>query len=477
MRTTTTIAAMAAGALLLAGCTGNGEEASPEPTDTQQEPEPDEPDDGSDDDADDEKPNDAQDGAAALGEWVEVESSHYFITGAPGLALLSSGEQDMGEIITRGVAAYDEAGSVVWEHSGVRERHNLPEAVAAGEHLALIDTNDDVPMLRGLAWADGTEVWTEQVDEIFQCTQDVSVYTGTEAAVLVDALGEPCAGTEPRTVAYSLDAGSGEVLGLIEATGVVTGTTSPDDSEAWYLQVDGQDVQVHRLVLDSGEAGQDVIAFAEETRGALLGDEVEWHSAWPVSDHEVALLAWAGDDVSLVLADLDSGEARLFDEAAECGRAGAITDPASGTCLVDDGEVATAFDFEGNELWTTEGSTGLTFDGDAAVEPVQVGTERAWLISAGEDLIQARDVRSGSELWAAGAGEGSGMPSAHHPSGAEQVVVGLQHGSPETQVLRLDVETGDELDRRDLTDAWVLGDDHVVAVHADEATLLAFVAE
>lgn len=487
MRIKGTIAAMAASALLLAGCTGNDGEDSPEPDPdgTQEDPAGDDGDEADDEPAEDDAADDdsggedpGAGGPAALSEWVEVEPASYFITGAPGLALLSSGEQDLGEVFTRDVAAYDESGTAVWEHSGVRERHNLPEAASAGEHLALIDTGEGVPMLRGLTWADGAEVWSERVEEMVQCTEEVSVVTGTDSAVLIDALGEPCAGTEPRTVAYSLDAATGEVLGLIEATGSVTGTTSPDGSEAWYLQADGDEVQVHTLLLDSGEAGQDVIAFDDETRAALLGDHVQWHSAWPVSDHEVGLVAQAeGSEAALVLADLDSGESRMFSEAAVCAEPGGLPDPASGTCLVLDESalVNTAYDFEGNELWSAEGATGLSFDGDSVVEPVGVGEEHAWLISSGDDLVQARQVHTGEQLWAAGTGEGSGTPSTYHPPGSAEVVLGIQHGSPQTQVLRLDVETGEELDRRDLTDAWVHGDDHVVAVHADEATLLAFV--
>lgn len=478
MRIRTTMAAAAAAAVLLAGCTGGTEETPnpPEPTGSVPEQDPDAGDDG--DDAPDEEP--PQGGPAALGPWVEIEPSSYFITAAPGRALLSDGDQDLGgEVFTRDVAAYDDQGSVVWQHPQVRELHNLPEAASAGEHLALIDLADEVPMLRGLSWSDGSELWSQRVDGMVQCLEQVSLRAGAQASVLMEALGDPCTGDEPRTVAYSIDAASGEVQGLVEAQGSVTSTRSDDGGQSWYLQVHDEQAQVHRMDLDTGAVDTDVVDFDEDTLAQLLGPDVQMYTMWPVSDHEVALVAWVeADAVLVVLADLDAGNARVFDEAGACGDPLAIVDTPSQTCLVydQDLQVGTVYDFEGNELWQTEGSAGLTLDGITTVESVQLAERRAWLISAGDDIIQAREVRTGAELWSAGSGDGSGVPTSHHPTGAQELIVGIQHGSPQTQVLRLDAATGEELDRRDLTDAWVYGNDHAVAVHADEATLLAFVA-
>lgn len=470
-RTTTSIIAGAA-LLLAAGCATNGSGSdSPEtaaPTEETTEPE-------------DEDPGENGADTLTLGPWVELPARTYFITAGEDRALLATGEQDYGDVITRDVVAVGHDGSDVWAHADVREMNNLPEAVSAGEHLALIDAEAGTPTLRGLAWADGTEQWAHPVSDLLTCTEQVSVQEGRSESVLVDALGPSCDADEPRAVAVSIDAGTGEVRGTLEATGEVTGTTSPEGTQAWYWQMDGGQVQMHSLDLESGQVNTDVIAFDEETRAALTDGEVDMISMWPVSDHQVALQSWQdATDSVLALADLQTGEARMFQEGEPCGHFTASRDVASQTCLVNDdvyedqGESATAFDFEGNELWTIEGSIGLSLDGGPPVEPVEVNGQRAWLVSAGEDLIQARAVQDGSELWFAGAGEGAGVPSTHQVPGTDEVVLGIQHEPPATQVLRLDAQAGEELGRTDVTDAWVHGNTHAVAVHADEATLLAF---
>lgn len=478
MRTPTSsaIAVAAAALLLAAGCTAGtenepGSESADDPV-------------GTDADVDANENGDAADPANpdlpgfTLGEWVQAPPETYFVTGSPGMALLATGEQTYGEVITRDVTAYDAAGEEVWSRADVREFDNLPEAASAGDHVALIDVDNGAPALRGLAWADGAEVWTQPVGDLLTCTDQVSVQQGTHESVLADALGSPCAGAGTRTVAVSIDAATGEVRGEVAAGGEVTGTASPDGSQAWYLQVDGQDVQVHTLELDSGAVGTDVVSFEQDARAPLIEADVEFYSMWPVSDHEVALQSWHGaNESSLVLADLESGEASVFAEGEPCGYFTASRDVVTQTCLVYDEQVrrGTAVDFEGSELWTTEGSIGLSLDGPVTVEPVDVAGDRAWLVSADEDLVQARAVQTGEELWTAGAGEGSGSPISQHPRNTDVLVVAIQLQPPDTIVLRLDAESGDELERQIFTDAWVRGDDHVVAVEADAATLLAFV--
>lgn len=471
-RTGASLVMIAAGALLLAGCTGaEGDEPTPEPTrdgpsapseaeEPEQEPE--------------EEPEEEPTGAATLGEWVELPAQTYFVTATADLALLATGDQSFGEVITRDVTAVDADGQQVWTHTDVRERHNLPEAASAGEYVALIDADGDVTTLRGLTWTEGNQVWEQPVAELFSCTEQASVQPGTPGSVRVDALGEPCAGAEPRAAAASIDAATGEVRGLLEVTGEVTGVSSPDGTNAWYWQMDGNRMQVHSLDLDTGQVGTDVIEFDAETRDALTEGAVEMISMWPVSEHQVALQAWRSTTASvLALADFDTGQARMYPEGQPCGHFAASRDVPSRTCVVED-EGAVAYDFDGNELWNTEGSIGLTLDTGVPVQAVEVDGQRAWLVSVGADLIQARAASTGSQLWAAGAGEGAGSPGSRQVPGTDVIVLGIQRGSPATELLRLDAATGAELDRTGLTDAWVHGNDHAIAVHADEATLLAF---
>ncbi|MGC0249509.1 hypothetical protein [Pseudactinotalea sp. Z1748] len=473
VRTKSGLVVISAAALLLAGCTGaEGDETPPGPTEdgtTEETTAPPDP----EENRDEQEPA----GAATLGEWVELPARTYFVTATADLALLATGDQSFGQVITRDVTVVDAEGQEVWTHPDVREMHNLPEAASAGQHVVLIDADRESATVRGLTWAEGNQVWEQPVAELFPCTEQVSVRSATADSVLLDSLGEPCAGTESRAVAASIDAATGEVRGRVEATGNVTGVSSADGAQAWFWQMDGDQVQVHHLEPDTGQVVTDVIEFDAETRAALTDGDIEMISMWPVSDHQVALQSWRSVASSvLALADFETGQARLYPEGEPCGHFTASRDVASRTCVIQDPdtEFGIAYDFDGNELWTTEGSIGLTLDGGVPVEAVQVGGERAWLVSVGEDLIQARAVATGSQLWAAGVGEGSGAPSSRQIPGTDVVVLGIQHDPPATGLLRLDATTGAELERLDLTDAWVHGDGHAIAVHADEVTLLAF---
>lgn len=462
--------------LLTAGCDTGG---------TPQDPPTDDP--GGDPS---EEPSDDPSGSPAeLADWVEVPSGAILVASTPGTAVLAVGEPDQSDG-TRDVAAYDPAGEELWTHPGVIEDYYQPTTMATGSGVAVLSPDGDSAALTMLDWADGSELWSLSAEELGGCHEwRFADLPGAEVLSLT-ADGEACPGSEPdRAGVVTIDPADGTVREEhLPSSGTITTAAATATDEVWSAEVTEDELTVQRFDPAGGEVDARTVAW-----DAPLADELR-----PRGEDEQVTISQVTVDLAIVQRWAQDGLAAsaLLDWTAESGADDLLqpadaVEPCFGEALAaQDAQVegcirvditqdqppVESLGFDGEERWSVPGWPGLDMEVPARVGPVPVGDQLAWVVSTGEDLLTAMDARTGEELWTVGAGEGAGYVTFGHVSEAGVLTAAVTApDGPEGQLLRIDVATGEELDRQDIASGWLSSTDSAAVLSSqdeDQASLL-----
>ncbi|WP_022917703.1 PQQ-binding-like beta-propeller repeat protein [Ruania albidiflava] len=478
------LATAGAGLLLLAVGCGTGDAPAEPPTE----------DPGGSSGADGEPSDDptGPETPAELGDWAEVPAGAILVASVPGTAVLAVGEPDGGDG-TREVAAYDPAGEELWTHAGVIEDYYQPTTMATGAGVAVLSPDGDSVALTMLDWADGSELWSLPADELGSCHEWRFADLSAPDVLTLTNDGAPCPGSEPdRAGAITIDPTDGTVREEhLPSSGTITTVAATATEEVWSAETTEAELTLQRFDPAGGEVDARTMPW-----DIPLADDLQ-----PRSDDEQVTVNQVTADLAIVQRWAEDGLAAsaLLDWTQENG-ADDLLQPADAVepCF---GEALTAVDvqvegcirvditqdqapvqslgFDGQERWSMPGWAGLDMEVPAQVGPVPVGERLAWVVSTGEDLLTAVDVRTGDELWTLGEGEGAGYVTFGHVSAAGVLTAAVTApDGPEGQLLRIDTATGAELDRQDIPGGWLSSTESAAVLSspgADQPSLLTLV--
>ncbi|TDE97588.1 hypothetical protein EXU48_05245 [Occultella glacieicola] len=445
--------------------------------------------------------------APTIGDWIEVPSGSVVLASTVGIAVLAVGEAQPvddgpdigGEVTTtRDVAAYDASGAVLWEFPGVIEDYYDPTVLATTAGVALLSPEAGSTRVTLLDWASGEERWSLGPDELGGCRPWRFVDLPSAETIALTADGPPCEGTEPdRAGVVTLDAATGATREEhLPSAGTVTTALAPATGEVWSVEITDSDLTVQRFdpaggAVDAREFGWDAehaeelrpVNAYEHSRVEQVGPDLAVVQRWG----EEGLLASYVLDWTAEIPEFTSG-----DLVGPCfGDSLAARDVAVGGCLAQDLTVAdpplASLGFDGTTRWELPGSAGLSMEVPARVAPVPVGPgptqeqaeeqaeEQAWVISTGSDLLTAVGVESGEPLWTVGADEGAGELSQGYLAEGGVLVAAVTGPDGTGQVVRVDVGTGAEVDRREYPGGWVSSTPTAAVVTGADGALLTIV--